>query len=94
MTPSRTAGMVLPMPPQSLFVVAVIGLLAGFAARWLLGRRGSSFASLGLGLAGATLGAIAAELLRLPMGSLLPFAAASLCGATVLLAVRALAPRR
>lgn len=82
------------MPAQSLFVVAVLGLLAGFAARRLLGRRGSSFGGLGLGVAGAAAGVVAAALLGLSVESLPAFTVAALCGATVLLALAALALRR
>lgn len=81
------------MPPQSLFVVAVIGLLAGITARWIIGRSGSSFAGLGLGVAGALAGGVAGALLGLPMSNLAAFAAAALCGATALLAVAGLALR-
>ena len=75
------------MPSQSLFVVALVGLLAGLVARWLLGRRSSTFAGLGLGLAGAAAGAAVAAALGLPVEHLPPFVAAAICGATGLLAL-------
>jgi hypothetical protein len=83
------------MPSQSLFVIAVVGLLAGIAARWIVGRRGSTFGGLLLGLAGSGAGAAAGVLAGLPVDRLLPFAGAAVCGSTALLALAALAsPRR
>ncbi len=86
--------MVALMAPQSLFLVAVVGLLAGAVARALLGRRGSTFTGLGLGLAGAALGTGAAALLGLPLNGLAALALAALCGSTAVLALTGLAFRR
>lgn len=94
MTLSQTAVMFAAMPPLSLFVIAVIGLLAGVVARWIVGRHGSTFAALGLGVAGALAGVLVGGLLGLRIESLLSFAAAAVCGATTLLALTALAFRR
>lgn len=93
MTLSQTAVMLTQMPPLSLFVIAVVGLLAGVAARWIVGRRGSTFAAMGLGLGGALAGEVAGTLLGLPIESVAAFAGAALCGATAMLALAALAVR-
>lgn len=82
------------MPAPSLFSVVVIGLLAGVAARALVGGRRSLFASLMAGLLGAVLGTGVADLFDLPMNGLIPLAAASLAGAAALLSMTALILRR
>lgn len=82
------------MPGSSLFSVAVIGLLAGALSRRLVGGRQSLFASLGLGLAGALLGTLAASLLGLPLTGLAGVAAAALAGAVTLVAIAGLIPKR
>lgn len=86
--------MVTTMSGPGLFAVVVIGMLAGVLARALLGGRRSTFACLGLGLAGAVTGASAAGLLGLEVGGLAAFALAALTGATALLTVVGLMPKR
>lgn len=82
------------MPAPSLFSVAIIGLLAGLAARWIVGRRQSTFASLVTGLAGALLGAFVGEVLGLPANSLLTLALLSFAGAAAVLSLTVLISRR
>ena len=82
------------MPAPSLFSVVVIGLLAGVAARGLVGGRRSMFASLMTGVLGAVLGLAVADRFDLPMNGILPLAAASLAGAAALLSMTALILRR
>jgi uncharacterized membrane protein YeaQ/YmgE (transglycosylase-associated protein family) len=86
--------MVQPMSGPGLFVVVVIGLLAGVLARRLVAGRRSLSASLGLGLAGAVLGAVAAGVLGLDIESPTAFALAALTGAVTLLALLGLIPKR
>lgn len=86
--------MVMAMSGPGLFAAVVIGLLAGVLARALLGGRRSMFACLGIGLAGAVTGASAAGLLGLDLAGLAPFALAALTGATALLTVVGLMPKR
>ena len=82
------------MSGPGLFAAVVIGLLAGVLARALLGGRRSMFACLGIGVAGAVLGASAAGLLGLEVSGLAAFALAALTGATALLTVVGLMPKR
>ncbi len=82
------------MSGPGLFAVVVIGLLAGVLARALLGGRLSVFACLGLGLTGALAGSSAAGLLGLDVSGLAAFVAAALAGATALLALIRLMPKR
>lgn len=82
------------MSGPGLFAVVVIGLLAGVLARALLGGRLSMFACLGVGLAGALAGSSTASLLGLDVSGLAAFAATALAGATTLLAVIGLMPKR
>ncbi|MES2035608.1 MAG: GlsB/YeaQ/YmgE family stress response membrane protein [Pseudomonadota bacterium] len=82
------------MTSSSLFLVAVVGLLAGALARGVVGWRGSRFASLVVGLAGAVLGATAASALGLSLNGLPAFVAAALAGAAALLSMMTLVQRR
>jgi len=82
------------MAPPSLFVVVVVGLVAGMLARGLVGRPASSFASLIAGLSGAVLGAGVASALGLPLNGIAALAAAALAGAAALLSVVSLVRRR
>jgi uncharacterized membrane protein YeaQ/YmgE (transglycosylase-associated protein family) len=82
------------MSGPGLFAAVVIGLLAGVLSRALLGGRRSMFACLWTGQAGALIGVSAAGLLGLDVGGLAAFALAALAGATALLAVVGLMPKR
>jgi|GEM_PF-7045646 len=82
------------MPAPSLFSVVVIGLLAGVAARRLVGGRRSLFGSLVAGVLGAMLGTTVAGLFDLPMTGLLAVAMAALAGAAALLSAAELVFRR
>lgn len=82
------------MSGPGLFAAVVIGLLAGVLARALLGGRLSMFACLGLGLAGALAGSSAAGPLGLDVSDFAPFATTALAGATALLALIRLVPKR
>ncbi len=82
------------MPAPSLFSVAVIGLLAGLAARWIVGRRQSPFASLTVGVLGAVLGTAVGEMLGLPVTTLPALALASVAGAAAVLSLTVLIRRR
>lgn len=82
------------MSEPGLFAAVVIGLLAGVLARALLGGRRSMFACLAVGLAGAVIGSSAAGLLGLEMDSLAAFTLTALTGATALLTVIGLMPKR
>lgn len=86
--------MLAAMSEPGLFAVAVIGLLAGVAARALLGGGRSMFACLGLGLVGALAGSLVADLLGLDVGGFTAFAATTLVGATALLALIGLMSKR
>lgn len=86
--------MLAAMAPPSLFLVVIVGLLAGMLARRLVGRRGSPFGALVAGLSGAVLGVSVAALLGLPIESLAAIAAAALAGAAALLAAMGLVQRR
>ena len=86
--------MLMAMSGPGLFAVVVIGLLAGVAARVVIGGRRSMFACLLTGLAGAVLGPAVGTLLGLEIEGVAAFALATLIGATGLLAVGALIPRR
>lgn len=82
------------MSGPGLFAAVVIGLLAGVLARVLIGGGRSMFACLGIGLAGAVAGTSVAGLLGLEVKGLAAVAAAALAGATTLLAVGGLMPKR
>ncbi len=82
------------MSGPGLFAAAVIGLLAGVLSRALLGGRRSMFACLGIGLAGAVAGTSAAGLLGLDVAGPAPFALTALAGATALLTLVGMMPKR
>ena len=86
--------MVRIMSGPGLFAAVVIGLLAGVLARALLGVGRSMFACLWTGLAGGVIGISVAGLLGLEVGGLAAFALAALAGATALLTVVGLMPKR
>lgn len=77
-----------------LYGVVLAGLLAGWAARRLVGRPMGLFAALLLGLAGAALGSAIAEALGLRFQGLLAGLVIATVGATLILAVAALVIRR
>ena len=81
------------MPLPSLFGVALIGLLAGTVARWLLGRRQSLSANLAVGVAGAILGAVVVEWVGLPIAGLAITFGAAVLGALVLISILTLVRR-
>lgn len=81
------------MPLPSLFGVVLIGLLAGTAARWLLGRRQTVFASLTVGVAGAILGAVVIDWLALPIAGLVVMLGAAVLGSVALLSILTLLRR-
>ncbi len=82
------------MSGPGLYAAVVIGLLAGVLARALLGGPRSLFACLGTGLAGALIGSSVAGLLGLAVNGLAAFSATALAGATALLALGGLLPKR
>jgi uncharacterized membrane protein YeaQ/YmgE (transglycosylase-associated protein family) len=82
------------MSGPSLFAAVVIGLLAGVLARALIGARHSLFACLGLGLAGVVAGTSVAALLGLNINGFPALSATAAAGATALLALIGLMPKR
>jgi uncharacterized membrane protein YeaQ/YmgE (transglycosylase-associated protein family) len=82
------------MGTPGLFIVVVIGLLAGAIGRALLGGRPSRFAGFTAGVAGALIGVPAAGALGWPATTLWAMALAALAGAVVLLAAARLLDRR
>lgn len=86
--------MVTAMSGPGLFAAVVIGLMAGVLARALIGGRRSMFACLAVGLAGAVTGASVAGLLGLDVAAPAPFALTALAGATALLTLVGMMPKR
>ncbi|HRD27213.1 MAG TPA: hypothetical protein PLO65_02815 [Caulobacter sp.] len=82
------------MGSPGLFIVVVIGLLAGAIGRALLGGRPSRFAGFSAGVAGAIVGVPAAGALGWPVTTLWALALAALGGAVVFLAAARLLDRR
>lgn len=82
------------MGTPGLFIVAVIGLLAGALGRGLLLGRPSRFAALAAGVVGAVGGPPLAEAFGYPLNTLWQLALAALAGAILLLAIAKLALRR
>ena len=82
------------MSGPGLFAAVVIGLLAGVLARALIGARHSLFACLGLGLAGVVAGTSVAALLGLNINGFPALWATAAAGATALLALIGLMPKR
>lgn len=82
------------MTPPGLFIVMVIGLLAGALGRLILRGRPSRFGGLAAGFAGAVVGVPIAEALGFPITGLGLLALAALAGALVLLAAWSLLRRR
>lgn len=82
------------MGTPGLFIVVVIGLLAGAIGRALLGGRPSRFAGFAAGVAGALIGVPAAGAIGWPVTTLWALALAALAGAIVLLVAARLLDRR
>lgn len=82
------------MGTPGLFVVVVIGLLAGAVGRGLLLGRPSRFAALAAGVAGALAGPSLAEAAGYPLTSLWSLALAALACAVLLLGAARLLGRR
>ncbi len=82
------------MGTPGLFIVAVIGLLAGTLGRALLLGRPSRFAGMAAGLAGAIAGPPLAGAFGYPVTTLWQVAMTSLAGAVLLLPFTLLLRRR
>lgn len=82
------------MGTPGLFMVVVIGLLAGAAGRGLLRGRPSRFAALAAGVAGALAAPPIAEAFGYPLTALWGLALTALAGAVILLFVLGLFKRR
>jgi len=82
------------MGTPGLFIVAVIGLLAGALGRAVLLGRPSRFAALLAGVTGAVAGPPAAGAFGYPVTALWQFALAALAGAVLLLPFSLLLRRR
>jgi uncharacterized membrane protein YeaQ/YmgE (transglycosylase-associated protein family) len=82
------------MAAPGLFIVMVIGLLAGALGRLILRGRPSRFSGLAAGFVGAIAGVPIAEALGFPITGLGLLALAALAGAVVLLAAWSLLRRR
>ena len=81
------------MGTPGLFIVAIIGLLAGALGRWVLRGRPSRFAGLASGFIGAVAGPPLAAALGYPLTSLWQMALAALAGAVLLLGIATLLGR-
>lgn len=75
------------MSGPGVFTAAVIGILAGWIADRMLGRRHSLFANLIIGVIGSFLGAFIAGRLNIPIEGLAASLAVSILGALALLSV-------
>lgn len=82
------------MGTPGLFIVVVIGLLAGAVGRGMLLGRPSRFAALAAGVAGALIGPPLAAAFGYPLTALWSVALAALAGAVVLLGAALLLGRR
>lgn len=82
------------MGTPGLFIIAVIGLLAGALGRALLLGRPSRFAALAAGVTGAVAGPPVAGALGYPVTALWQIGLAALAGAIILLPVALLLRRR
>lgn len=82
------------MGTPGLFIVVVIGLLAGAVGRGMLLGRPSRFAALAAGAAGAVAGPALGEAFGYPLNALWQLALAALAGAVVLLGLALLLGRR
>lgn len=82
------------MGTPGLFIVVVIGLIAGAVGRGMLLGRPSRFAALAAGVAGALAGPPIAEAFGYPLTALWSLALAALAGAVALLGLTLLVGRR
>ena len=82
------------MGTPGLFIVAVIGLLAGAVGRAVLFGRPSRFAGMAAGFVGAVIGPQVATGFGYPVETLWAAALAALAGAVVLLGATTLLSRR
>ncbi len=82
------------MTSLGLFIVVVIGLVAGAVGRSVLLGRPSRFAALAAGVAGAVAGPPLAGALGYPLTALWQLALAALAGAIILLGATLLLRRR
>ena len=77
-----------------VFTAAVIGILAGWIAEWVLKRRHDLFTNLIVGVIGSFLGAFIAGRLNIPIQGLVASFVVSTLGALLLLSVLVLLGRR
>ncbi|MDP1631576.1 MAG: hypothetical protein Q8L66_09175 [Caulobacter sp.] len=82
------------MMTPGLFIVAVIGLLAGAVARRMSPGQPSRFAALIAGCGGGVLGIAGSHAIGLPIQGAGPLILAAVVGAVILLGLRALIVRR
>jgi uncharacterized membrane protein YeaQ/YmgE (transglycosylase-associated protein family) len=82
------------MGTPGLFIVAVIGLLAGAVGRWILRGRPSRFAGLLAGIIGAFAGPPIAAAMGRPVEGLGGLALGAIAGAVILLVPTLLFVRR
>jgi len=82
------------MTAPGLFIVVVIGLLAGMLGRWIVRGRQSRFGAMAAGFIGAVVAVPVAEALGYPLVQLWALALAALAGAILLLALWSLLARR
>lgn len=82
------------MGTPGLFIIAVVGLLAGALGRALLLGRPSRFAGMTAGMAGAMAGPALAEAFGYPATALWQIALVAVAGAIVLLGAARLLDRR
>ena len=82
------------MGTLGLFIVVVIGLLAGAVGRTVLLGRPSRFAALAAGVTGAVIGPSLAGAFGLPLTALWQLALAAVSGAVILLGAGLLLWRR
>ncbi len=75
------------MSGTGVFAAAIVGIIAGWIADLVLGRRHSLFIKLLIGVIGAFIGAFVATRIDLPVGGLLGELAVSSVGAVLFLAV-------
>ena len=82
------------MGTPGLFIIVVIGLLAGAVGRAVLPGRASRFAALTAGVTGAVVGPPLAGAFGYPLTALWQLSLAALAGAVVLLGATLLLKRR
>ena len=75
------------MSSTGVFAAAIVGILAGWIADFVLGPRHSLFIKLLIGVIGAFIGAFTATRIALPIGGLIGEFTVSSVGAVLFLAV-------